>query len=80
MSLWQPFSTAPMNGDVVLVFRPDAGVFTAHYVEEDAHISTPERPPEGEAFWFSTSGDDLTGDLPTHWMPLPAHPAQESAA
>lgn len=77
---WQDFSTAPEDGSVILVFRPDAGVFTAHFVEEDAHLSSPERPPEGDEFWFSTCGEDLTGDLPTHWRPLPAPPQNPAPA
>jgi hypothetical protein len=72
---WRPFATAPQDGTVILAYRPDAGVFTAHYVEEDAHISTYLNPPEGDFYWFSTGGEDLTGDEPTHWMPLPSPPS-----
>lgn len=75
MAEWQTFETAPMNGDTVLVYREDAGVFTAHYVEEDAFTATPMNPPEGDCYWFSTNGEDLTSDMPTHWMPLPTPPA-----
>jgi len=71
---WRTWGTAPGDGTVVLAYRPDAGVFTAHYVEEDAHISTALRPPEGDTYWFTTGGEDLTGDMPTHWRPLPAAP------
>ncbi|WP_442935585.1 DUF551 domain-containing protein [Nitratireductor sp. CH_MIT9313-5] len=71
---WQPIETAPQDGSVILVYRSDAGVFAAHYVEEDAHLSTALNPPEGNCYWFSTSGEDLTGDMPTHWMPLPSPP------
>lgn len=71
---WQPFSTAPEDGTVVLVFRQDAGAFSAHYVETDSHLASSMNPPEGDCYWFSTGGDDLTGDLPTHFRPLPAPP------
>ncbi|MXO72894.1 hypothetical protein [Alteraurantiacibacter buctensis] len=67
---WRPFASAPKDGTVVIVFREDAGIFMAHYVEEDAHLSSPAHPPEGDCFWFSTQGEDLTSDLPTLWMPL----------
>jgi hypothetical protein len=77
---WQPFHTAPETGEVILVYRSDAGVFTAHYVEEDAHLSSVMNPPEGDFFWFSTSGEDLTDDLPTHWMHLPSPPVLFDAA
>lgn len=75
---WQPIETAPKDGSVILVYRDDQGVFTAHYVEEDAHLSNAMNPPEGDYYWFSTGGDDLTNEMPTHWMPLP--PAPNTAA
>ncbi len=67
--------SAPKDGSVVLAYRPDVGVFTAHYVEEDAHLSSFASPPEGDCYWFATNGDDLTGDMFTHWQPLPLPPA-----
>ncbi|WP_226623119.1 hypothetical protein [Brucella anthropi] len=76
---WQSMDTAPEDGTVILVYRDDAGVFTAHYVEEDAHLSSPMNPPEGDFYWFSTGGDDLSNDMPTHWRPLPSAPSQEVA-
>lgn len=72
--LWAPVETAPEDGTVILAYRQDAGVFTAHFVEEDAHISSAMRPPEGDHFWFTTGGEDLTGDMFTHWQHLPAPP------
>jgi hypothetical protein len=71
---WQTWESAPADGTVILAYRPDAGVFTAHYVEEDAHIATPMNPPEGDCYWFTTGGEDLTQDLPTHWRFLPTPP------
>lgn len=78
MGEWQPIETAPMDGTAVLVYREDAGVFTAHYVEDDAHLSSPMNPPEGDCYWFTTGGEDLTDDMPTHWMPLPDAPNGET--
>jgi len=75
---WQPFETAPRDGTEILVYREDAGVFTAHYVEEDAHLSSYLNPPEGDFYWFSATGEDLTNDMPTHWRPLPDGPALAS--
>lgn len=74
---WEDMSSAPETGETILVYRPDAGVFTAHYVEEDAHLSSAINPPEGDFFWFTTGGEDLTDDMPTHWRPLPAPPTIE---
>ena len=73
---WEDMSSAPETGETILVYRPDAGVFTAHYVEEDAHLSSAMNPPEGDFFWFTTGGEDLTDDMPTHWRPLPAPPSE----
>jgi hypothetical protein len=69
------WGNAPEDGTTILAFRPDAGWFTAHYVEEDAFTASPMNPPEGDCYWFTTGGEDLTGDLPTYWMHLPPHPA-----
>jgi len=71
---WQDIATAPRDGTAILAYRDDAGVFTAHYVEADAHISSMINPPEGDCYWFTTGGEDLTGDMFTHWMPLPTAP------
>lgn len=44
----------------LLVWREDAGVFIAEYVD---------------GCWFVKGGaEDLTGDMFTHWMPLPEPP------
>jgi hypothetical protein len=74
---WRPIETAPRDGSVVLAYRHDAGVFTMHYVEEDAHTSSYMNPPEGDCYWFTTGGDDLTDDMPAHWRPLPDPPATD---
>lgn len=75
---WRPFSEAPESRDEILVYRPDAGVFMALHCEEDAYTATPDSPPEGDFYWFSTCGEDLTVDLPTHWMPLPPPPEKDT--
>lgn len=65
-------SAAPRDGREVLVYRPDAGVFTAHFTESWAAGDYLERT--GDPCWFTASGEDLTEDMPTHWMPLPQPP------
>jgi hypothetical protein len=61
---WRPWSEDVPINEEVLVYRPDALVFTAWFhVPEDI---------DGEGLWFSTNGEDLSGDLPTHWRHLPA--------
>ena len=67
---WRLFETAPKDGTTVLVYRKDAGVFEAHFVSPSEMIVSDDDIPA----WFSTNGEDLTDDLPTHWIPLPAPP------
>ncbi len=65
IDLWCDFNTAPSDGIGILVWRKDAGVF----------IASCQLTEDGENdCWFSSDGDDLTGDLPTAWMPLPVGP------
>lgn len=72
---WQPIETAPRDGTEILAYRRDAGVFTIHFVAPaDMIVSDDEEP-----CWFSLNGDDLTDDMPTHWMPLPKPPRTASA-
>ena len=73
---WRPIEEAPKDGTIVMVFRKDQGVFCAHYVEEDWHLSSQHNPPEGDHCWFSTNGDDLTNEMPTHYRPLPKGPEE----
>jgi hypothetical protein len=59
---WRPIETAPRDGTEFLAYRPDAGVFTASYDDE-------------QECWFANYGfEDIVDDLPTHWMPLPPPP------
>lgn len=71
LTQWQPWETVPTERKTVLAYRPDCGVLTVYPRESD----------DGEAIiWFTSGGEDLTGDLPTHWMPLPSGPRTESPA
>lgn len=66
---WKPFASAPREDLPILAYREDSGVFVARFCEAE----------DGEAVcWFTEEGEDLTGDLPTHWMRLPAAPTKES--
>jgi len=69
---WRDFSTAPKDGTEVQVYRVDAGVFTAHFTSPASMGASDDE----EECWFTTGGDDLTGDLPTLWKPLSAPPTE----
>lgn len=74
---WQPFDTAPEDGSEILVWREDAGVFTAEHRPSACECCNwPETC--GDELWFSAAGEDLTDDLPTHWMPLPPPPGEDT--
>jgi hypothetical protein len=68
---WQPISTAPKDGTVILIHLPDPrrkrNVVEAYWV----------RPCEGatddRCFWKTVYGIALP-EQATHWMPLPPAP------
>jgi hypothetical protein len=74
--VWQDWKTAPTDGSVILAYRPDAGVFQAHYVSPaDIFRGHPDHESDDtEPQWWTTDGDDLESDLPTHWCSLPTPP------
>lgn len=76
MSEWNPFNTAPTDGTEVIVYREDAGVFMAAFRPSAGDDGEFGPQMNGDECWFDNYGDDLTGDLPTHWMHKPDSPAQ----
>lgn len=77
---WQPFETAPAL-KVIVVWRPDAGWFLAEFTspaEATDHLPDDQKSDDWERTWFSVDGEDLTNDLPTHWM-IPSDPNQHAA-
>ena len=68
---WQPIETAPRDGTVFMAYRRDAGILNIHYVSPaDLNVGSDDY----ECRWWTTDGQDLTSDMPTHWMPLPLPP------
>lgn len=65
---WRPLSEAPEGEIEVLAYREDAGVFTAFRTAMDSPSSTP-LGTSSEA-WYSTNGEYLNLDLPTHFVDL----------
>lgn len=79
---WQPIETAPKYTEV-LCWRADQGVFISKLTTPDEVISTEEMEREGLEFpddfeeWFNEAwGWQEGSERPTHWMPLPADPAE----
>ncbi len=69
---WQLIETARRNGTEFIVYREDAGVFSAlwqHPPHEDGGLDWDSEPT-----LFSCAGEDLASDMPTHCMLLPEPP------
>jgi hypothetical protein len=72
---WRLFKTAPKDGSSIVVWREDAGVFTAAFLPsagDPGEYGIPQY--NGEECWFTPLGEDLSDDLPTLWQPLPGPP------
>jgi hypothetical protein len=74
---WQPISTAPKDGTLVMLWDPDGdpNYYIARWFADHRYR---REGPFGPFVW--TNGDPASGirlarDVPTHWMPLPAPPA-----
>lgn len=65
-SEWKEFGTEPQNGTEFLAWRQDAGVLICRWAEVD-----------GDEILLESSGDDITADPPSHWMPLPEGPRSD---
>jgi hypothetical protein len=73
---WRPIESAPKDGTEFIVYRDDAGVFPAvwlHPPHEDGGRDDSQEPT-----LFCLRGSDLTREPPTHWMPLPAPPTEQT--
>jgi hypothetical protein len=81
--MWQTIDSAPTNGDEVLLYRDDAGVFIGRWTAPIDFLSDSEleksdlsEDAANEYGWFYADfmhGDRLD-EPPTHWMRLPAPP------
>ena len=76
---WQPIETAPKDGTKMLVYRPSANpgaTVTISFYKEDGNAKKP-RP-----YWAITMSTWNVVEQrlwePTHWMPLPKPPTQDS--
>jgi hypothetical protein len=69
---WRPFSTAPETGDPILVYREDAGVFTARYVavECDDVVHGVTMHEVSDCIWIDENGDDRRFADPLDAVPV----------
>lgn len=67
---WQPIETAPKDGTRVLLFVPPYGASTGHYRAQHNWGETASN-------WYAHSVLNKEAE-PTHWMPLPPPPVNET--
>jgi len=67
---WQPIETAPMDGEVVLLYKPDEQR-SGDYIAAGYWGDWPAQGRDGQC-WIACSGGPLAP--PTHWMPRPNPP------
>ena len=77
---WQPISTAPKDGEPVLIWKPDERMvgeyMMAAYWGDDPRCGEPGWIPVGGIHrqGYHSSVTDTPQGYPTHWMPLPDAP------
>lgn len=73
---WQPIETAPKDGSLILLYRPDAydwGKVTPGKWEAQQYSKKPQ--PYWDIWLKIGSTRESRAWVPTHWMPLPEPPA-----
>lgn len=65
---WTPINDkdnpAPRDGTVIQARRRDAGVFKIHFVAPSEVMNSEDH----EQRWWTTDGEDLAGNMPTHYQ------------
>jgi hypothetical protein len=75
MSEWQPISTAPKDGQTIVLFG-EGLVTVGGWVSAADQGAEPSEEYSIAADWWSL---DLRNNAPTHWMPLPDPPQDVTA-
>ena len=77
---WKPIESAPKDGTLILLWDKDLELAISGCWFNDAGIDTPDAFEPPCSFWSSSA--DLVEwaelDNPTHWMPLPTPPQEQS--
>jgi hypothetical protein len=79
LSTWQPIETAPRKGSILAAYKYDRR-WALEVAEWDKKYHTFSG---GRGAWigFGLSGDEESRELnPSHWMPLPAPPTEDTNA
>jgi hypothetical protein len=66
---WQPIETAPISGESILAFIPDAW-------EKIDIVAFGSDGASGRAWCHARCVDGLSAGNPSHWMPLPEIPSE----
>lgn len=85
-SAWQPIATAPRDGTDIIVGYDFASIWVVHVAFWNDQNSYGEKLPEGheEIGWWSYIENSVTqtllanSNMPTHWMPLPTPPNDQT--
>ena len=86
---WQPIESAPRNGRKLLLWREDCGVQMGKWMAPCDFLDESYAEKFSENNWFEPDWFicDYEGSyrmsndwLPTHWMPLPEGPAEQTEA
>lgn len=78
---WQPIETAPKDGTEIIVYHPTAGVCAAFCPDEGFawHCMDGNNRVIGSKSGKSIPSMTSFMTAPTHWMPLPLPPRENSA-
>jgi hypothetical protein len=76
-SEWQPIETAPKDGTRILAVIPGFAVSIAWWFHDAQKWMTTDAEdyPDDESWNYTVANTEYQ---PTHWMPLPAAPSQET--
>jgi len=76
-SEWRPIETSPKDGTRILAVIPGFAVSIAWWFHDAQKWMTADAEdyPDDESWNYTVENTEY---LPTHWMPLPAAPSQET--
>lgn len=70
---WLPFSENAKVAREFIAYRPDAGTFAAVWIYPPHEDGDGSLDLEAEPTLFTAAGEDISGDPPTFWQPMPTY-------